>query len=264
MTFDASKVISACFCMKETAKTFYTQLAEGYAEKIRQLVPMYDDMVQCIVELLRMCAPEGVLDIGAGVGNLSQIILQNLPHVRITAVEASEEMAAAARQRFRAKADRVTIVQADILDLSPEVSFDVAFSNLVLHNIDEAHIWHGNTLTGAEIYGGLFQGAPALHDVILMNPPFGGKEGDEARTQFAYKTGSTQILFLQHVIDCLKPEGRCGIVMDEGVLFRTNETAFVQTKRKLLDDCDLWCIVSLPPGVFTSAGAGVKTNLFSR
>jgi type I restriction enzyme M protein len=45
------------------------------------------------------------------------------------------------------------------------------------------------------------------------------------------------------------------------VLFRTTETAFVQTKRKLLDDCDLSCIVSLPPGVFSSAGAGVKTNL---
>jgi type I restriction enzyme M protein len=51
------------------------------------------------------------------------------------------------------------------------------------------------------------------------------------------------------------------MVIDEGVLFRTNETAFVQTKRKLLDDCDLWCILSLPPGVFVSAGAGVKTNL---
>ena len=69
------------------------------------------------------------------------------------------------------------------------------------------------------------------------------------------------MLFLQHVIDSLKPGGRCGIVLDEGVLFRTNETAFVQTKRKLLDDCDLWCIVSLPGGVFTAAGAGVKTNL---
>jgi len=69
------------------------------------------------------------------------------------------------------------------------------------------------------------------------------------------------VLFLQHVIDSLKPSGRCSIVLDEGVLFRTNETAFVQTKRKLLDDCDLWCIVSLPGGVFTAAGAGVKTNL---
>ena len=51
------------------------------------------------------------------------------------------------------------------------------------------------------------------------------------------------------------------MVIDEGVLFRTTETAFAQTKRKLLDDCDVWSVVSLPPGVFSSAGAGVKTNL---
>jgi type I restriction enzyme M protein len=63
------------------------------------------------------------------------------------------------------------------------------------------------------------------------------------------------------VIDSLKPGGTCGIVLDEGVLFRNNETAFVQTKRKLLDDCNVWAIVSLPGGVFTAAGAGVKTNL---
>jgi type I restriction enzyme M protein len=69
------------------------------------------------------------------------------------------------------------------------------------------------------------------------------------------------VLFLQHVIGSLKPGGRCGIVLDEGVLFRTNETAFVQTKWKLLDDCDLWCIVSLPSGTFVNAGAGVKANL---
>jgi type I restriction enzyme M protein len=139
--------------------------------------------------------------------------------------------------------------------------YPIALANLVLHNIDEPHVWHGNTLTGAETYGGLFQDAPQLHDVVLMNPPFGGKEGKDAQTRFAYKTGATQVLFLQHVIDSLKLGGRCGIVLDEGVLFRTNEMAFVQTKRKLLDDCDLWCIVSLPGGVFTAAGAGVKTNL---
>src|SRR6185503_12117492 len=77
----------------------------------------------------------------------------------------------------------------------------------------------------------------------------------------AYRTSATQVLFLQHVIEKLRPGGTCGIVLDEGVLFRTNETAFVQTKRKLLDDCDLWAIVSLPGGVFSAAGAGVKTNL---
>jgi type I restriction enzyme M protein len=139
--------------------------------------------------------------------------------------------------------------------------YPIALANLVLHGIDEPHLWHGNSLTGQETFGGLFQGAPALFDVVLTNPPFGGKEGKEAQTRFAYKTGATQVLFLQHVIDSLKRGGTCGIVLDEGVLFRTNETAFVQTKRKLLDDCDVWAIVSLPGGVFTAAGAGVKTNL---
>jgi type I restriction enzyme M protein len=139
--------------------------------------------------------------------------------------------------------------------------YPIALANLVLHGIDQPNVWHGNTLTDAEIYGGLFQEAPPLFDVVLTNPPFGGKEGKDAQTRFPYKTRATQVLFLQHVIDSLKPGGRCGMVVDEGVLYRSTESAFVQTKRKLLDECDLRCIVSLPPGVFVSAGAGVKTNL---
>ena len=162
-----------------------------------------------------------------------------------------------------ATADQLTRLREDTFwgREKADLIYPIALANLVLHGIDHPHIWHGNTLTGQETYGGLFLGAPSLFDVILMNPPFGGKEGKEAQTLFAYKTGATQVLFLQHVIGALKPGGRCGMVIDEGVLFRTTETAFVQTKRKLLDDCDLWCIVSLPPGVFSSAGAGVKTNL---
>jgi type I restriction enzyme M protein len=69
------------------------------------------------------------------------------------------------------------------------------------------------------------------------------------------------VLFLQYIIRALTPHGRCGIVMPEGVLFKTNEKAFTKTKKKLVEECDLWCIVSLPDGVFTAAGAGVKTNL---
>jgi type I restriction enzyme M protein len=124
--------------------------------------------------------------------------------------------------------------------------YPIALSNLVLHGIDQPNLWHGNTLTGEETYGGLFLEAPSQFDVVLSNPPFGGKERKDATTRFAYKTRATQVLFLQHVIDSLKAGGRCGMVLDEGVLFRTNESAFLQTKRKLLDDCDLWCIVTLP------------------
>ena len=142
-----------------------------------------------------------------------------------------------------------------------DLIYPIALANLVLHGIEKPNIWHGNTLTRNESYGGLFEDAPDLFDVILMNPPFGGRESRDAQTRYAYKTSSTQVLFLQEIIDSLKPGGRAGIVVDEGLMFRTNERAFVQTKRKLLDECDLYCVVSLPGGVFTQAGAGVKTNL---
>jgi len=142
-----------------------------------------------------------------------------------------------------------------------DLVYPIVLANLILQGIDEPHIWHGNSLTGQEVYGGLFASAPVLFDIVLTNPPFGGKEGKDAQTHFAYKTRATQVLFLQHVMDSLKAGGRCGIVMDEGTLFRTTEKAFVQTKRKLLDECSLWCIVSLPSGVFINAGAASKTNL---
>ncbi len=139
--------------------------------------------------------------------------------------------------------------------------YTLALANLVLHGIDEPHIWHGNTLTNHEVYGGLFGDAPSQFDVIMTNPPFGGKENKKAQDQFSYKSSSTQLLFLQHVIDSLSPKGRCGIVVDEGILFRTTDAAFVRTKQRLLDTCDLWCIVSLPIGTFINAGASIKTDI---
>jgi type I restriction enzyme M protein len=176
---------------------------------------------------------------------------------------------AQAFEYMRAKAgDAITSIQLDTLRRhtffgreKDDTIYPIALANLILHGIDEPHIWHGNTLSGIGVYEDLFRGAPQFVDYILMNPPFGGKEGVTAQTPFEYKTGATQVLFLQHVLKSLMPGGTCGIVLDEGVLFRTNETAFVQTKRKLLEECDVWCILSLAGGVFSSAGAGVKTNL---
>jgi len=137
----------------------------------------------------------------------------------------------------------------------------IALANLVLHGIDQPNLWHGNTLTGRATYGALFEQAPKFFDYILTNPPFGGKEGKDAQKHFAFETSSTQVLFVQDILSELAPDGTCAIVLDEGLLFRTNESAFVETKRKLVDECDLWAIVSLPGGVFSTAGAGVKTNL---
>ncbi len=202
------------------------------------------EVIRAMVRVIAPKVGETVYDPGCGTGGLL--------------AQAYEHMVAAARTAE----DRETLKRRTFYGREKDNAiYPIGLANLVLHDIDEPHLWHGNTLSRAATYGGLFEGAPDLHDVILMNPPFGGKEGKEAQTHFDYKTGATQVLFFQHVIKSLKPGGRCGIVLDEGVLFRTTETAFVQTKRKLLDDCDLWCIVSLPAGAFVNAGAGVKTNL---
>lgn len=164
--------------------------------------------------------------------------------------------------------DKISAVELDTLKHrtfygreKDNVVYPIGLANLVLHGIDDPHIWHGNSLSKLATYEGLFSGAPAFFDYVLMNPPFGGKEGKEAQTHYEYKTGATQVLFLLNVLQSMKPGSRCGIVLDEGVLFRVDSEAFVQTKRKLLEECDVYCIVSLPGGVFSSAGAGVKTNL---
>ncbi len=141
------------------------------------------------------------------------------------------------------------------------VAFPIALANLVLHGIDQPNLWHGNTLTKKATYSGLFDQAPKAFDVILTNPPFGGKEGPEAQSNYAFATGSTQVLFVQEILETLATDGNCAIVLDDGFLFRKDEDAFVETKRKLVDECSLWAIVALPGGVFSSAGAAVKTNL---
>ncbi len=94
--------------------------------------------------------------------------------------------------------------------------YPIGLANLILHGIDRPNVWHGNALTGDEVYGGLYAGAPSQFDVILTNPPFGGKEGAAAQTNSDYRTSATQVLFLQHVLRTLKHGGRCGMVIDEG------------------------------------------------
>jgi type I restriction enzyme M protein len=139
--------------------------------------------------------------------------------------------------------------------------FPIALANLVLHGIDQPNLWHGNTLTKRATYAPLFDKAPKTFDVILTNPPFGGKEGKDAQKHYAFPASSTQVLFVQDILAELAPDGRCAIVLDDGFLFRKDENAFVETKRKLVDECELWAILRLPLGVFVGAGASVNTNL---
>ncbi len=205
-------------------------------------------VIRAMVRVIDPGLDETVYDPGCGTGGFLAQSFEHMAGPNNEKVQTAEQLETLKQRTFWGREKENLI-------------YPIALANLILHGIDKPNLWHGNTLTGRESYGGLFENAPQAFDVILTNPPFGGKEGKEAQTNFDYKTGATQVLFLQHVIRSLREGGRCGIVLDEGLLFRTNEDAFVKTKRKLLDDCDLWCVVSLPGGVFTAAGAGVKTNL---
>lgn len=205
-------------------------------------------VIKAMVQVIDPKLDETVYDPGCGTGGFLAQSFEHMAGPNNEKVQTADQLETLKQRTFWGREKENLI-------------YPIALANLVLHGIDKPNLWHGNTLTGMETYDGLFKDAPQVFDVILTNPPFGGKEGKEAQTNFDYKTGATQVLFLQHVIRSLREGGRCGIVLDEGLLFRANEDAFVKTKRKLLDDCDLWCVVSLPGGVFTAAGAGVKTNL---
>ena len=94
------------------------------------------------------------------------------------------------------------------------------------------------------------------HDIILANPPFGGKERPEVQQNFPIKTGETAFLFLQHFIKTLKPGGRAAIVIKNTFLSNTDNAA-IALRKELLENCNLHTVLDCPAKTFL--GAGVKT-----
>jgi type I restriction enzyme M protein len=124
--------------------------------------------------------------------------------------------------------------------------------NMILHGIEAPNIIHTNTLS--ENLSDIQE--KDRFDVILANPPFGGKERSEVQQNFPIKTGETASLFLQHFIKIMKAGGRAGVVIKNTFLSNT-DGASVALRKQLLDSCNLHTVLDLPGGTFT--GAGVKT-----
>jgi len=130
--------------------------------------------------------------------------------------------------------------------------------NCILHGILTPNIVRRNTLE--EDIRNIPE--PQRFDVILTNPPFGGKEGKQVQQNYPIKSNATELLALQYVMKKLRKDGRCGIVVPEGILFRGD--SFAKVKKELLENYNLHTIISLPSGVFanvTASGQGPKTNL---
>lgn len=135
------------------------------------------------------------------------------------------------------------------------LSYVMGVMNMILHGIESPNIIKTNTLT--KDIRGLEE--KNRYDIILANPPFGGKEKDQIQQNFPVKSNATELLFLQHMMNSLKLLGKCAVVIPEGVLFQTNN-AFQSVKQDLLTRFNLHTILSLPSGVFLPY-SGVKTNV---
>ena len=132
------------------------------------------------------------------------------------------------------------------------LAYVIGTMNMILHGIEAPNILHGNTL-GENIAD--IQEKDRV-DVVLANPPFGGKERAEVQQNFPVATSETAYLFLQHFIKMLKVGGRCGIVIKNTFLSNT-DNASIALRKQLLEECNLHSILDLPGGAFT--GTGVKT-----
>ena len=132
------------------------------------------------------------------------------------------------------------------------LAYVIGTMNMILHGVEAPNIIHSNTL--AENISDIQQKDRV--DVVLANPPFGGKERAEIQQNFPIKTSETAYLFLQHFIKILKTNGRCGVVIKNTFLSNT-ENASVALRKQLLEECNLFAVLDLPGGAFL--GTGVKT-----
>jgi type I restriction enzyme M protein len=132
------------------------------------------------------------------------------------------------------------------------LAYIIGIMNMILHGIEAPNIIHTNTLT--ENLQDIQE--KDRYDIVLANPPFGGKERAEVQQNFPIKSSETAYLFVEHFIKILKAGGKAGIVIKNTFLSNT-DNASVGLRKMLLDTCNLHTILDLPGGTFT--GAGVKT-----
>lgn len=132
------------------------------------------------------------------------------------------------------------------------LAYIIGTMNMILHGIDAPNLIHTNTL--GENISDIQE--KNRYDIVLANPPFGGKERSEVQQNFPIKTGETAYLFLQHFMKILRAGGSAGIVIKNTFLSNT-DNASIALRKELLENHNLHTILECPSGTFQ--GAGVKT-----
>lgn len=127
----------------------------------------------------------------------------------------------------------------------------ISMMNLMMHGINDPHVEQINTLSTR------FNESNS-YDVVLANPPFKGSiDKSEINENFTITTTKTELLFLELMYNMLFNGGRCAVIVPQGVLFG-NSRAHKGIRKKLLEDCRIDAVISMPSGVFKPY-AGVST-----
>ncbi|PLX85602.1 MAG: DNA methyltransferase [Desulfuromonas sp.] len=139
------------------------------------------------------------------------------------------------------------------IELKP-LTYLLGTMNMILHGIEGANLELGDTL---ELHSQNVS-EKDKYDVILSNPPYGGKMAQSLQTNFRVKSSATECLFVQHIMANLAKSGRAAVVIPEGVLFRGGPDQKV--RQELLERFNVHTVLSLPAGCFLPY-TGVKTNI---
>ncbi len=136
-------------------------------------------------------------------------------------------------------------------DIDPTME-RIAAVNMYLHQFKNPKIFQYDTLSSDEKWSEKF-------DIILANPPFmSPKGGIKPHSKFSIPSNRSEVLFVDYIMNHLRPEGRAGIIVPEGIIFQSGN-AYKTLRKNLIDD-GLYAVVSLPSGVFQPY-SGVKTSV---
>ena len=162
------------------------------------------------------------------------------------------------RDRYVKKPEHEKAMQAALRAVEKkQLPHMLCVTNMLLHGVqDPSFVRHDNTL--ARPYISYTQSDRV--DIVLTNPPFGGREEDGIETNFPphFRTRETADLFLALIIRLLRPDGRAAVVLPDGSLF--GEGVKTRLKEHLMEECNLHTIVRLPNSVFRPY-ASIGTNL---
>lgn len=137
-------------------------------------------------------------------------------------------------------------------DISPDM-VKLALVNLYLHGFSDPKIFEYDTLSSDKRWGETF-------DVILANPPFmTPKGGISPHGKFSVQSSRSEVLFVDYILEHLSINGRAGIIVPEGIIFQTGKSYV--SLREMLINKGLWCVVSLPVGVFNPYTKTTKTSI---